>query len=66
MTFNCRCLSRWKLPDIPGVKDFKGKLMHTGDWDTQGSAWWQESVKGWESKTVGVIGSVSFIPDQYQ
>lgn len=27
----CQGLSRWELPDIPGVQDFKGKLIHTGD-----------------------------------
>ena len=56
-------MSRWKLPDIPGIEDYKEKLMHTGDWDTGGSEWWHDSVKGWESKTVGVIGSVSLSID---
>jgi cation diffusion facilitator CzcD-associated flavoprotein CzcO len=27
-------LNAWKWPDIPGLMDFKGKLMHTADYDT--------------------------------
>ena len=26
-------LNRWKMPDIPGLKDFKGPAMHTAGWD---------------------------------
>ncbi|KAL2436581.1 FAD-binding monooxygenase tazF [Exophiala dermatitidis] len=43
-------LSRWKWPDIPGLHDFKGKLVHSADWDT--------SVD-WTGKTVAVIGTGS-------
>ena len=49
-------LSRWSWPDIKGLKDFKGKLMHSADWDTDN---WREGVKDWMDKTVGVIGVVS-------
>ncbi|KAJ5946109.1 hypothetical protein N7454_002948 [Penicillium verhagenii] len=28
------CLNNWKWPTIPGLHDFKGKLMHSADWDT--------------------------------
>lgn len=47
-------LSRWSWPNIEGLKDFKGKLMHSADWDTDD---WREGV--WKDKTVGVIGVVS-------
>jgi cation diffusion facilitator CzcD-associated flavoprotein CzcO len=26
-------LNNWKLPDIPGLKDFKGKVMHSANYD---------------------------------
>lgn len=26
-------LNNWKWPDIPGLHDFKGKLMHSARWD---------------------------------
>ena len=40
--------SNWKWPDIEGLHDFKGTLLHTAKWD--------ESVK-LEGKSVAVIGS---------
>jgi cation diffusion facilitator CzcD-associated flavoprotein CzcO len=27
-----RSTSNWKLPDIQGLADFKGKLVHTANW----------------------------------
>ncbi|KAJ5657541.1 uncharacterized protein N7484_001190 [Penicillium longicatenatum] len=29
------CLNNWKWPSIPGLHDFKGKIMHSADWDTE-------------------------------
>lgn len=26
-------LNRWTWPDIPGLHDFKGKLLHSAEWD---------------------------------
>ena len=26
-------LNDWRWPDIPGLKDFQGKLLHSADWD---------------------------------
>ncbi|KAF2804732.1 FAD/NAD(P)-binding domain-containing protein [Mytilinidion resinicola] len=40
--------NRWKLPDYPGVDEFKGVLRHTSDWDPT------FEPKG---KTVAVIGN---------
>jgi cation diffusion facilitator CzcD-associated flavoprotein CzcO len=28
-------LNNWKWPDIPGLKDFKGKMLHSANWDTE-------------------------------
>src|SRR5271170_2568294 len=28
-------LNNWKWPDIPGLQDFKGKLLHSAQWDTE-------------------------------
>lgn len=52
-------LSRWFWPDIDGLNDFKGKLIHTAGWETDESGWWHSSVTDWGDKRVGVIGSVS-------
>jgi cation diffusion facilitator CzcD-associated flavoprotein CzcO len=27
-------LNDWKWPDIPGLHDFQGKLLHSADWDS--------------------------------
>lgn len=51
-------LSRWSWPDIEGLKEFKGKLIHSAEWETDDSGWWHSSVADWGDKTVGVIGSV--------
>ncbi|ETW86440.1 hypothetical protein HETIRDRAFT_58532 [Heterobasidion irregulare TC 32-1] len=49
-------LSRWSWPEIEGLKDFKGRLMHSAQWDVSEGNSWEESVKDWGNKTVGVIG----------
>ncbi|GAB1726616.1 hypothetical protein NU195Hw_g8309t1 [Hortaea werneckii] len=47
----CGFLNKWKWPaSIDGLFDFKGKLMHTANWD--------ESYD-WEGKRVAVIGNGS-------
>ena len=51
-------LSRWSWPDIEGLKDFKGRLMHSAQWDVSESNSWEEGAKDWGNKTVGVIGIV--------
>ncbi|KAL4989397.1 hypothetical protein BDW68DRAFT_186427 [Aspergillus falconensis] len=43
-------LNEWKWPSIPGLHDFKGKLMHSANWD--------ESYD-YSSKRVAVIGNGS-------
>lgn len=56
-------LSRWRWPDIDGLDTFAGKLIHSANWDTgegdRGSPW-EETVKSWTNKRVGVIGVVGF------
>ncbi|PAV15532.1 FAD NAD-binding domain-containing [Pyrrhoderma noxium] len=50
---------RWDWPDIEGLKGFKGELIHTADWKTDESGWWQSSIANWKDKVVGVIGAGS-------
>ncbi|KAH9932370.1 uncharacterized protein B0H18DRAFT_904183 [Fomitopsis serialis] len=50
-------LSRWKWPEIDGLKDFEGKLFHTADFEVgDGDKAWQEAIHDWKDKRVGVIG----------
>ena len=50
-------LNNWKWPDIKGLHDFRGVLMHSAKWD--------HSVD-FEGKTVGIVGtgstSVQIVP----
>lgn len=41
-------LNNWKWPAIPGLKDFKGKVLHSANWD--------KSVH-LKDKAVGLIGN---------
>ncbi|KZT22659.1 FAD/NAD-binding domain-containing protein [Neolentinus lepideus HHB14362 ss-1] len=51
-------LARWNWPDIKGLKNFKGRILHSAQWDvTDGH--WEEGVKDWRDYKVGVIGSGS-------
>ncbi|KAJ9605678.1 hypothetical protein H2200_009527 [Cladophialophora chaetospira] len=43
-------LNNWKWPDIPGLRDFKGTLLHSAQWNSS------VFLKG---KTVGLIGNGS-------
>lgn len=52
-------LNRWKWPDIIGLKDFKGTMVHSANWNLGGASW-EDDVKDWGDKKVGVIGLVSF------
>jgi cation diffusion facilitator CzcD-associated flavoprotein CzcO len=57
-------LSRWSWPDIEGLENFKGMVIHSAQWETgkgKGEAdgpEWAESVQDWGDKRVGVIGVV--------
>lgn len=46
-------LNNWKWPAIPGLDKYKGKLLHTADWDDSVSL---------EGKHVGLIGNGYVIP----
>ncbi|KAI0635260.1 hypothetical protein C8Q77DRAFT_1054047 [Trametes polyzona] len=48
-------LSRWKWPDISGLHDFKGELLHSAGFEP-GPKTWQEVAEAWKDKRVGVIG----------
>jgi len=43
-------LNKWKWPEISGLHDFKGKLVHSATWDNS---------YDWEGKKVAVIGNGS-------
>lgn len=44
-------LNRWDYPNIPGLKDFTGRVVHTAGWpDKYGE-------EEWKGETVAVIGS---------
>ncbi|KAI5115440.1 hypothetical protein M0805_005525 [Coniferiporia weirii] len=49
-------LSRWEWPDIEGLKNFRGNVLHSANWEMGGSEDWKDSVKDWGEKRVGVIG----------
>lgn len=54
-------LNRWSWPDIAGLQDFKGNIIHSAQWDTgEGdvSLGWEDTVKTWGDKKVAVIGVV--------
>ncbi|KAJ7457359.1 FAD/NAD-P-binding domain-containing protein [Mycena latifolia] len=51
-------LDRWHWPDIEGLKEFGGTLVHSAQWNV-GEGSWEEGVKDWGDKTVGVIGNGS-------
>lgn len=51
-------LHRAKLPDIPGIHDFEGRVFHTSRWDydyTGGSP--TERMSKLKNKSVGVVGT---------
>ena len=50
--------SKWSWPDIEGLKDFGGKLLHSADFGEENQHW-RDVVKDWKDKKVGVIGIVS-------
>lgn len=58
-------LSRWKWPDIDGLHEFKGPLVHSANWNLGGKTW-EEDAKDWHDKSIAVIGLVrhSFCPRQ--
>ncbi|KAF5385387.1 hypothetical protein D9615_001078 [Tricholomella constricta] len=51
-------LSRWSWPDIEGLESFNGRVMHSAQWDMgeDGKGTWQDTVKDWGDKRVGIIG----------
>ena len=51
-------LSRWNWPEVEGLHDFQGTLVHSANWNLGGETW-EEDVKAWSDKNVAVIGLVS-------
>ncbi|KAI0296315.1 FAD/NAD-binding domain-containing protein [Multifurca ochricompacta] len=52
-------LHRWSWPDIPGLGDFRGRVLHSAQWDVTEEGGWEEGVKDWGDKAVGIIGNGS-------
>jgi cation diffusion facilitator CzcD-associated flavoprotein CzcO len=52
-------LNRPKLPGIPGMRDFAGKLFHTARWDYvyTGGSWRQPVLERLADKRVAIIGT---------
>ena len=46
-------LNRWHWPNIDGLHDFGGTLVHSAKWDIPG-----ETIEDWKDKNVAVIGNV--------
>ncbi|KAF8079146.1 FAD/NAD-binding domain-containing protein [Lyophyllum atratum] len=51
-------LSRWSWPDIEALESFEGEVLHSAQWEMgeNGKGGWQDTVKDWGDKRVGVIG----------
>jgi hypothetical protein len=52
-------LSRWSWPDIEGLHNFRGKVIHSANWDTgegDPKKGWEDTVRSWGDKNVAVIG----------
>lgn len=54
-------LSRWSWPDIEGLSSFKGKIMHSANFDTGGNGSWESVAGSWSEQKVGVIGVARLI-----
>jgi cation diffusion facilitator CzcD-associated flavoprotein CzcO len=52
-------LNRPKLPGIPGIKDFKGKVFHTARWeyDYTGGSWENPVLDKLKDKRVAIVGT---------
>jgi cation diffusion facilitator CzcD-associated flavoprotein CzcO len=52
-------LNKPKLPGIPGIKEFKGKMFHTARWDYEytGGDWQIPVLDKLSNKTVAIIGT---------
>lgn len=50
-------LSRWSWPDIKGLHDFKGMVLHSANWESDlGIGKKEDDEQKWKDKKIGVIG----------
>ena len=61
-------LNNAKLPDLPGVDDFKGHMFHTARWDWKFTGGSEEEpyLTGLEGKSVAVVGTGSTCVQVYK
>ncbi|KAM5545289.1 hypothetical protein V8D89_001400 [Ganoderma adspersum] len=52
-------ITRWKMPDIPGLGEYAGELHHTAGYKPSLGATWESDLARWKDKRVGVVGSGS-------
>ena len=52
-------LNKPKLPGIPGIRDFKGKVFHTARWDYDytGGSWRNPALDKLADKSVAIVGT---------
>ncbi|THU82650.1 FAD/NAD(P)-binding domain-containing protein [Dendrothele bispora CBS 962.96] len=54
-------LNRWDWPEIDGLDNFQGKVVHSAQWETgegdlSPTAKWEDTIGSWKNKKIGVIG----------
>jgi cation diffusion facilitator CzcD-associated flavoprotein CzcO len=58
-------LSRPRWPNIPDLRVFRGRMLHTAKWDVGNMDGAQDDdgvPQTWNDKVVGVIGNVTYLP----
>ncbi|KAI0293015.1 hypothetical protein B0F90DRAFT_1766340, partial [Multifurca ochricompacta] len=51
------CFSWVLVSFIPGLGDFRGRVLHSALWDVNEEGGWEEYVRDWGDKAIGIIGN---------
>ncbi|KAI0291505.1 hypothetical protein B0F90DRAFT_1671498 [Multifurca ochricompacta] len=51
------CFSWVLVSSIPGFGNFRGRVLHSAQWDVNEEGGWEEYVKDWGDKAIGIIGN---------
>ncbi|KAI0057662.1 FAD/NAD(P)-binding domain-containing protein [Artomyces pyxidatus] len=51
--------NRPSWPKVEGLNEFQGRLVHSALWDVSEGHRWEDGVKDWGEKSIGVIGNGS-------